>query len=268
MNSSSFDFKGANKNLIWVVLVGLALGVANFALGAWPTIGQSLFQHLVTSLIIGYGLLFICFNEAVWFSKETSDIKKYAILLLLFIVLGVLASEIEILVRRYVFQQKEFKFLGGGGLYFFNGILSAILGFMTYTWVHLRQRQKEILPSIELVEESQEPPISNIPIRQGETTTLHEIEKVIFFEAYDNYSFLHDLDGNKFLCNYSLAFLEKKLDQNFIRVHRKHLINKIHIHKIKPHLKGRYSLEFKDKKRTSIISAASYSDVIKSIVKL
>ncbi len=268
MKFPALDFKGANKNLIWIVLVGLALGFANFALGTWPTIGQSLFQHLVTSLIIGYGLLLISYNESRLFPVETNEIKKHVILLFLFMLIGIFASEVEVLIKRFVFQQGPYKFLGSGGLYFFNAILSAILGFMTYSWVHLRQNQKEEIAPIEPKGDLPETPISTIPIRQGETTTLHEIEKVIFFEAYDNYSFLFDLEGNKYLCNYSLAFLEKKLGQNFIRVHRKHLINKTQIHKIKPHLKGRYLLEFKDKKRTTVTSSASYSEAIKSIVKL
>jgi len=146
-------------------------------------------------------------------------------------------------------------------------VLSMILGFMTHSWINLKSKKAIAKESLEEIPKTEEN-LSSIPIKQGEAILLYPIEDIIYLEAYDNYSFLHDLNGNRFLCNYSLIFLEQKLDQNFLRVHRKYLLNKNNIHQIKPHLKGRFIIEFKDKKRTTINSSSPYSDTIKELIKL
>ncbi|MEM9525496.1 MAG: hypothetical protein AAGA31_02755 [Bacteroidota bacterium] len=53
----------ANKYLPWIFAVGLALGVANYALGIWPSLGRSMVLQLVISYLIGYPLLLLAFAE-------------------------------------------------------------------------------------------------------------------------------------------------------------------------------------------------------------
>lgn len=271
METPFIRFEESNQKIVWILLVGLALGVANYALGVWPSIGQSLVQQVTISLVIGYSLLVICYNEIRWFDTTGSRVKKNVILLLLFCLIGIVGSEVEALVRSFVFKQRPYQLFSSGGIYLFNAILTTILGFMTLEVVRKKDQSPEAnaLPESEVeIKTDKKPLTTTIPIRQGEATTLYPLEFVIFFEAYDNYSFLYDMEGKKYLCNYSLLFLENRLEHNFLRVHRKYLINKEQIHLVKPHLKGRYVLEFKDKKRTSITSSATYSEVIKDIIKL
>ena len=268
MKSPPISFQEANENLKWIGLVGLALGIANFALGTWPTLGQSIVQSMVMSLVIGYSIFLIIFNLPHFVSENISDFKKQLLFLFAFCLLGLVGSEIEALVRTFLFQQGEYHFLGGGGIYLFNAILTSILGFGTNKWLSVTKiaaPQIEDSPPLEI---SNTELLTTIPIKQGENISLHSLESILYFEAYDNYSFLFDLEGKKHLCNYSLLFLEKKLPPNFIRIHRKHLINKNQISQIKPHLKGRYVLVFKDKKQSSITSSNSYTEVIKSLIKL
>ena len=268
MKLNEISFKKANEYIKWILVVGLAIGVANFALGVWPTLGQSIVQHIITSFIIGYSLLLVVFNLPHFLPDNISDVKKYGIFIILFSLIGFLGSEIEILVRRFLFQQGDYQFLTGGGIYLFNAILSTILGFGIQTWVLGKNTTEIQIENQPTPIQDQSPEISTtIPIKQGENINLHSLENVIYFEAYDNYSFLFDLDGKKHLCNYSLLFLEKKLTQNFLRVHRKYLINKHQISQIKPHLKGRYVIVFKDKKQSSITSSNSHADIIKSLIK-
>lgn len=271
MNSNFINFKDANQYLIWIFIVGCALGIANYALGVWPSLEQSLIQQIIISFVIGYSLVLISINAPQWFANKMGETKTKVILLLLFCLTGIVGSEVEILVRKFVFQDETYQFLSGGGLYLFNSILTSILGFMTYAWISLKRNQTQtiIAPESNPIEDILPDKLTTtIPIKQGEAVTLRALEEVIFFEAYDNYSFLYDLDSNKFLCNYSLIFLEKKLASNFIRVHRKHLINKDHIYQIKPHLKGRFVIQFKDKKQTTITSSNSYTESIKALIRL
>ena len=261
----------ANKHLPAILLIGMALGIANFSLGFWPTLGQSLLQQVLISLVIGYSLLIVVTNTSQLFSTTTSDSKKYLILFSCFAFVGLLGAEVESLVKCFLFQQADYHFFNNSSSYLFNAILSTILGYSFYNWLSQKEEPvKETVTQEQPIQEllHQETPLTTIPIKQGESTLLHALEDILYFEAYDNYSFLFDLNGKKSLCTYSLLFLEKKLPTNFLRIHRKHLINTTHLLQIQPHLKGRYVLTFKDKKRSTLTSSASYTDVIKQLMKL
>lgn len=266
MNHFITPFRESNRYLLWVFLVGIALGIANYTLGIWSTLGQSLIQQVIMSFAIGYSLIFVSIGSKDWLPSTFPEWQRYGILFFAFGFIGILGTETEALVKRFLFQQGEYYFFGNNG-YVFNMVLSMILGFMTYSWVTLKSAKIKPVEDLETLSIEEEN-LTSIPIKQGEAILLHPIEDIIYFEAYDNYSFLHDLSGNRYLCNYSLIFLEQKLNPNFLRVHRKYLLNKNHIHQIKPHLKGRFIIEFKDKNRTTINSSTTYSDAIKELIKL
>ncbi len=255
-------FSEANQYIGQIVLVGICLGIGGYAMGFWPTLGQSLVQHILISLIVGYSLIWIIFNSRYWFSESISPLRKNGILVGLFVLTGLIGAEADGVIRAFLFQQGPYRFFGTPGASVFNAMLSIVLGYGMDNWTQpkLTTEPEESTPAA--------PPLTTIPIRQGETTSFHPLQKVLYFEAYDNYSFLFDTEGNRFLCNYSLLFLEKKLAGKFVRVHRKYLINKNHIRSIKPHLKGRFVIEFADEKKSSVTSSNSYSAVVKSLTKL
>lgn len=273
METRRFSFQESNKRIPAILLIGIALGIANYSLGVWPNLGQSLIQQIVISFVIGYSLVFISYNHSSWFRPSVSKYRKHALLLFLFCLLGIIGTESQDMVRKFLFQEGSYTpFSMERGVYVFNAILSVILGIVFLKLALIKETKEDLKEESEEVlvpeENIQEDPLLTIPIKKGEVTTLHSSDEVIYFEAYDNYSFLHDLSGNKYLCNYSLAFLEKRLSDNFLRVHRKYLLNKAHIYQIKPHLKGRYVIVFKDKAQKSITSSSSYTDIIKSLTRL
>jgi len=117
MKFPTVNFKEANQNLILIIAIGVALGVANYALGVWPTLGQSLVQQVSISLVIGYTLILIAANSLEWFTDSTSDFKKYILLIVLFGLVGIVGSEIDGIVRTYAFQQATYTFLQLNGLH-------------------------------------------------------------------------------------------------------------------------------------------------------
>ncbi|NHF61271.1 response regulator transcription factor [Flavobacteriaceae bacterium TP-CH-4] len=110
-------------------------------------------------------------------------------------------------------------------------------------------------------------PISHIPIKKGENILFVPIENIVYFEAFDNYSFVYDKKGEKKLCDYSLLFLETRLGEEFSRVHRKYIVNKGHIEQIKPHLNGRYVILFGNQ-ISPVMSSKSYSATIRKLIKI
>lgn len=262
-------FRQANQYWPGILGIGLALGIANYSLGIWPNLGQSIVQQMVISVVIGYLSLLVCFNVQNRFTRVKST-NKYASLILTFIVIGILGTFIQHLSSILLFPDHRLSL--STGPFFFNAILSSILGIMFYHWVELRHPKlpDEALPAGENVEEEREEVerLTKIPIRQGESISLFSIEDVIYFEAYDNYSFLHDIHGARILCSYPLSKLEGRLGDSFLRVHRKYLINQHHIQKITPHLKGRFVIDFTGKDTQSITSSTGYSEALKAMTRI
>jgi hypothetical protein len=248
-------------------LVGLALGLANYSLGIYESLGRSMVLQVIISLLIGYPLLVLGHNAGRYWPKGTPVFHQYLVLLPTFFLLGLLATEGQLLADHLLFNNLAYHPFQAGGVYLFNGILTGILGLMTNNW------RPEVPKSVEEdpVFAPTIPPaetLTKIPLRKGETTAFVQLEDIIYFEAYDNYSFLYDIDGQRSLCNYSLAYLSERLDGRFLRVHRKYLINTDRIAGITPHLKGRYVITFTDSQSSSIRSSAGYTDQVKALLQL
>ena len=110
--------------------------------------------------------------------------------------------------------------------------------------------------------------ISKIPVKQGENIQLIHMQDIVYFEAFDNYSYLYHSNGKKMLCDYSLRFLENRLDKDFIRIHRKYIVNTLHIQEIIPHLNGRYLIRFNQANLDTITSSKGYLKAMRKLVKI
>lgn len=221
--------------------------------------------QVIISLLIGYPLLVIGHNAPQFWTKGTPRSRQHLALLPLFFLLGVLATEGQLLADHLLFNNETYQPFHAGGIYLFNGILSGILGLMSNNW---RPETREPEEEQSIPEVPQTEPLAKIPLRKGETTAFIPLEDIIYFEAYDNYSFLFDVNGQRSLCSYSLAYLTERLQGNFLRVHRKYLINPDRIAGITPHLKGRYVITFTDVQSSSIRSSAGYTDKVKALLQL
>ena len=93
-------------------------------------------------------------------------------------------------------------------------------------------------------------------------------DEIVYFEAFDNYAFLYNARGEKKLCDYSLLFLEQRLDNTFARIHRKYIVNTNYIKEIRPHLNGRYLILFTTEALDAITSSKSYAAAIRRLIKI
>lgn len=224
---------------------------------------------LSTSLIIGYTLVWIAANRPRIESRVPNRWGLYAALLLLFLIVGAFASEVEFLIRGVLFQADEYQPFSGGRIYLFNGIIATILGFSFFQNRYFFPQANDLdADEPEEVIEEPEAPILKIPVKQGETILLIAIERIAYFEAFDNYAFVHDLNGEKRLCDYSLRFLDERLPDYFLRVHRKYIVNSQHIQQIDPHLNGRFVLTFASKTLDSITSSKTYAPAIRKLIRI
>lgn len=263
--NTQFDWRAANKYLPHILGIGIIIGGANYSLGSDANLGQTIVTQSITSFCIGYPLLLVIFNQKLLGARIKQKIFYYLILSILFLLIGILGSEIEMLARSFLFTSGTYHPFSGGGIYVFNSLLSLALGFsMLSTIVLMRGQETTENTNIKLPQEA----ITTIPVKKGEHVLLKPVDEIIFFEAFDMYAYLQDLEGNRMLCDFSLGTLDKKLGNHFARVHRKYIVNRNHIAQISPFAKGRYSIVFKDKNKSSITSSASYTELIKSWIKL
>ncbi len=264
MTAAQFDFKRANRFFPHIILVGLGIGTANYILNADLNWIQWSIQSLSTSFLIGYTLVVIGLNKS-WFQLHIKPKwKLYFMLFLVFLLVGAVATEIEHMIRSLVFDNQQYHPFTSGKMYLFNGIISLILGF---SFFQINDTSKEKVKAGEVPSDTTDP-ITKVPVRQGENIFLIPIQEIVYFEAYDNYSFVYDLKGEKKLCDYSLLFFEKRLGEKFSRVHRKYIVNASHIKQIKPHLNGRFLILFGAKGLEPITSSKSYSNVIRKLIKI
>lgn len=223
--------------------------------------------QVIISLLIGYPLLVLGHNAGRYWQEGTPVFRQYLVLLPAFFLLGLLATEGQLLADHLLFNNQTYLPFQAGGIYLFNGILTGILGLMSNNWRPVVPKSAVENPAPSPASPQPET-LTKIPLRKGETTAFMPLEDIIYFEAYDNYSFLYDTDGQRSLCNYSLAYLSERLDDNFLRIHRKYLINTDRIAGITPHLKGRYVITFTDAQSSSIRSSASYTEKVKALLQL
>ena len=274
----SFNFKKATGYIPHILLIGVGIGSVNYLMNGGLNWLQWIIQSCMTSFVVGYSLVTISANRA-WF-QGMIKLKwfMYLSLLILFCVIGLIATEVEHLLRSLLFYSDGYQPLADGKAYLINGIISLMLGFSFFL-------NKRLFPTKETIDlqhpdgisaikndgkSTLESPdaIQKVPIKKGTSIHLISIDDIAYFEAYDNCSFLFDVKGQKSLCDYSLRTLEQKLGRKFLRVHRKYIVNASQIKKFRPYGNGRYQLFFDMPELSPIISSKSYAPVIRNLIKI
>ncbi len=278
MTTVPFNFNIANRYLPHIILIGVGIGTANYIMNGDLNWIQWIIQSVVTSFLVGYTLVVIASNKywLEWHLKVSC--RMYVTLFLVFFLVGAFASEVEQMIRSLVFHNGEYQPLSAGRMYMFNGIISLVLGFSFFQNtrffpnenLNAENEQMNISDQKGKAEKSLESAnsITKVPVKKGGNILLIPIQDIAYFEAYDNYSFLYDLKGEKSLCDYSLLFLEKRLGKKFLRVHRKYIVNSNQIKQFKPHLNGRYIILFDVPGLSPITSSKSYSTIIRKLIKI
>lgn len=105
--------------------------------------------------------------------------------------------------------------------------------------------------------------IKTLSIKKGTKFTLVQLADIVYFEAYDKYTFVHTADGGKLFCDHSLAVLEDKVSDDFIRVQKSFIINKQKIVEIHKYSNNRYTIVLNNKEFTRVVTGPSYFSIVK-----
>ena len=104
--------------------------------------------------------------------------------------------------------------------------------------------------------------LDRVIVKQNQKINIIPIEKVIYFEAQDDYVMIHTDDG-KYLKQKTMKYFEDHLDpKDFIRIHRSSIVNISRVKEIKLFDKDSYKAILKDGTKLSV-SRSGYTKLKK-----
>ncbi|GEL12358.1 two component transcriptional regulator, LytTR family [Flavobacterium glycines] len=128
---------------------------------------------------------------------------------------------------------------------------------------HNKSSSDEILKVLKDISNRKEPKkMTSITVKKNDKIIFIKLEDISFFEADSNYTTIHSEQGT-FLSTETIANLENKLPDNFLRIHRGIILNKEYIKEAQKYFNSRYIITLNNTKNTNITSGRSYSESIK-----
>jgi two-component system LytT family response regulator len=108
--------------------------------------------------------------------------------------------------------------------------------------------------------------LAAISVKTGNKIRLVRVEEISYFEAEDKYVYLITTDGQKYLTGHSIAALEEKLPDVFLRISRAVLLNSTHIRDIEKYFNGKYFVVMKDKLASRLESGSTYGENLRRLL--
>lgn len=263
--AKSLDIKRPLKNLYLIALVGVVLAIGHYFFQGQEPFLQVLLIQVFTTCNIGFPLMIIIFNKHIFYGSR-SRIVEIFLLLMSFLALAVLASELENIFRSVIRNRTSYSPFSSLELHLANSIITSVLGFAFY-YLPMGSTRHEKDATLPIASREKPARPDRIPVRHKRETLLVELDSVLYIEAYDNYSFVFRTNGEKWLCNYSLGYLETLLDHAFIRIHRKHMVNKQKIRSLTKHTHNRYKVRLDDE-QTELVSSTGYAERLRELVEI
>jgi two-component system LytT family response regulator len=107
--------------------------------------------------------------------------------------------------------------------------------------------------------QKKEKKMTSISVKKKDKILFIKLKDVTHFEAKEKYVSIHTNQKEE-LIEQSLAKLEEKLPEHFLRVHRKYIINTHYIKDFQKYFNSRYVITLQDNKQTTITSGRSYKE--------
>jgi two-component system LytT family response regulator len=105
--------------------------------------------------------------------------------------------------------------------------------------------------------------IKSITVKIGDRIILVKLQELAFIEAEDKYVFLNTTDGKRHLTDFTLAALEDKLPEDFVRISRSSIIHAELIREIRKSFNGTLCFIMNDTAGSKLNSSRSYGPALK-----
>lgn len=102
--------------------------------------------------------------------------------------------------------------------------------------------------------------ISTLTVKIGDKILLVRLADIFHIKAEEKYVFLHTADGQAHLTDFTIASLEDRLPEHFVRVHRSSIINAQRIKEIRKSFNGAFVFVMDDAQNSRITSSRGYGE--------
>jgi two-component system LytT family response regulator len=108
----------------------------------------------------------------------------------------------------------------------------------------------------------------SVPVKLGDRILLVKLTDICYFQADEKYVTIVTRDGKRHLIDFSLKYLETRIGDQFIRIHRSLLVNRNMIREINRYFGNRVVIRMDDFDQSKLISGRNYSDNIRLLTEL
>ena len=131
----------------------------------------------------------------------------------------------------------------------------------------LRKVQQRLGMTSEVVEEKSSKPLTRISVEDRGVYRVLPLDDVVFFESEDGIVVVQTRDGDRYITDFSLKFLESNLDEEvFFRSHRSYVVRLDAIESIAPWGAGTYRLILDREEDLGVPLARSRASDLKSLI--
>ncbi|MDP4270199.1 MAG: LytTR family DNA-binding domain-containing protein [Bacteroidota bacterium] len=106
--------------------------------------------------------------------------------------------------------------------------------------------------------------INTLPVKHGDRIILVSVNEISYLSSSDKYVTICTHSGKKHLIEHTLKDLEEILPEQFLRIHKSHIINIHSIEELQRYFGGRFVFILNDVHRSHITSGRNFSENIKS----
>ena len=126
----------------------------------------------------------------------------------------------------------------------------------------------QLLEQFKPKQETQRSTAHSISVKSGEKILFIPLTEISYFEAEDKYVFLNTAEGKQYLTNYTIASLEEKLPDTFVRVSRSSIVNSLLIKELQKYFNSKYLVVMRDSKATKIETGSTYGENLKRLMEI
>lgn len=110
--------------------------------------------------------------------------------------------------------------------------------------------------------------IHSISVKSGDKILFIAFNEISNFQAEEKYVFLNTTDGKQYITNYTIANLEEKLPDSFIRISRSCIVNSMKIKELERYFNGKYLVVMHDQKQSKLETGVSFHDNLKRLMEI
>jgi two-component system LytT family response regulator len=105
-------------------------------------------------------------------------------------------------------------------------------------------------------------PIQGMMVKSGDNLQLVALSEISFFQAAGKYVFLNTFEGNQHIVDYALTELSELLPEQFVRISRACIVNRVFIRQLRKRLNGSYSLTLGDSKGSKLETSTNSREIL------